>query len=407
MLRPVTWNLGLRREYVSFQSSPEQYLASVLGRYGAATTYRDQGRARLTYQIDGRQESRLAPMEIWFDRNQLYVEVYDVRILVDGDSQLAWIVDPSSTNHDSQVLSRRGIQHRIDLTQIVADPTLASRLSAGLAGPPPQLEWLFGAQPMKELFDPRHKFQFGESGDVEGLACRSVSVVAGEDQYTFWIDDSKGLVRRIDLPPIVAPPAPDRPPQTMALSLEFSSASLRPGGRPKMDSLPPRPNYVSQFIPLPPAQPPELLGRQTQAFRIQAHGENREEFDVSQQGSDRDLTVIARYSGRDSELALRSLEQWRQQVPESLAKNIRMVILCDRDVQANLPRCTLPLAIDHDGAAAVAMGLSPSSLAVLKKGGQITWVQDAVHPGALSSFWCSSGGCFARSRCSAATQKAA
>ena len=132
---------------------------------------------------------------------------------------------------------------------------------------------------MKQLFHGGHRFEFGETQNVDGKLCRSVRVVAGEDLFQFWIDESAGLIRRVDLPPIAAPnlaadPAgatdpPGIPPgldarrQSMTLSLELRDASFDvPRHAPDIKPLPRQPKYVRQFVPLPPPEPSQDSGKQ-------------------------------------------------------------------------------------------------------------------------------------------------
>lgn len=242
-------------------ASPEQYLAAVFARYRNAASYHDRGIVRLSYREGDRQQSKVAPLGVWFDHNQLYVEAYDVRLGSDPHAMMAWVSDESTENFDSQVLLLPAIQGRPTVQRLLADPILVQRIAAGLAGPPPQLEWLFSPEPMKQLFHADQTFEFGQSKLVDRRLCRSVRVNAAGDQYQFWIDQQAGIVRRVDLPAITASPEPGEPLQTMALSLELDGASFNePSSKPDAEPLPAKAKYVPRFIPLPPAEPPSILG---------------------------------------------------------------------------------------------------------------------------------------------------
>ncbi len=231
-------------------SSPRELLASIFSRYRNAASYHDRGVVRLSYASGGREESRVAPMNVWLNQNQLYVNAYDVHLLSDAGSMTAWVLDGASRNFDSQVLRIETKNQRPTIDTLFPDPLLADRIAAGLAGPPPQLEWLFAREPMKLLFHSEHRFEFGPSETVDRRLCRSIHVHAENDLYVFWVDETAGIVRRVNLPPVVASPSVGEEIQTMSLSLELNNASFDvPRYDPDIQPLPPNPRYVRQFAP--------------------------------------------------------------------------------------------------------------------------------------------------------------
>ena len=231
-------------------SSPRELLASIFSRYRNAASYHDRGVVRLSYESGGREESRVAPMNVWLNQNQLYVNAYDVHLLSDAGSLTAWVLDGASRDFDSQVLRVETKSQRPTIDALFPDPLLADRIAAGLAGPPPQLEWLFAREPMKLLFHGDHQFEFGPSKMVDRRLCRSIHVHAENELYVFWVDETAGIVRRVNLPPVVANPNVGEEIQTMSLSLELNDASFDvPRYDPDIKPLPPNPRYVRQFTP--------------------------------------------------------------------------------------------------------------------------------------------------------------
>ncbi|MFK8111955.1 MAG: hypothetical protein AB8B91_07120 [Rubripirellula sp.] len=359
-------------------ASPEQFLSSIFARYRNASSYHDEGSVQLTYRVQGRQEIKTAPMRIWLDRDRLYVEAYDVRLASDPKACLAWISDEATSDFDSQVLRLPSSQGRPQLKALFADRILTERISAGLAGPPPQLEWLFASDPMKQLFRSDHQFAFAASRNIDGRPCRSVQVKAGSEKYQFWIDQRDGVIRRVELPPIVAPPEPGQAPQTMSLSLELAAASFgAPQREPDLKPLPANPQYVRQLIPLPPEAPPRTLGSVVSPFQLRTH-----EFAVSERGADREATMLVRFAGDPaSMMSLAALERWTQEIPKSLAQRLRIVVAIDPNAKARFPNgLRIPSAVDQDSQTSRALQLQSGGLALLDRKGRVVWTQEAVTP---------------------------
>jgi hypothetical protein len=362
------------------KASPEQYLAAVFARYRNAASYHDRGIVRLSYREGDRQRSKVAPLGVWLDHYQLYVEAYDVRLGSDPHAMMAWVSDESTEDFDSQVLLLPAIRGRPTVQQLLADPILVQRIAAGLAGPPPQLEWLFSPEPMKQLFHADHEFEFGQSRSVDRRLCHSVRVKAGSDQFQFWIDQQAGIVRRVDLPAITASPEPGEPQQTMALSLELDGASFdEPSGKPDVHPLPAKAKYVRRFIPLPPAEPPRILGSHAASFRL---NDSRGQFTLSDRGTDRELTLIIRFSGDERSMAsAATIQSWNDRMPDSLGQRVRVVILVDEQAVNRVPReLTLPVVVDQRQAASQSLGLGSGGLAILDSRGIVAWTQPDALP---------------------------
>ncbi|MGB7325681.1 MAG: hypothetical protein WBD31_12475 [Rubripirellula sp.] len=355
--------------------SARDLLGETLSRYASAASYRDNGRAQIRYQNGDSTETRTAPMRVWLDRNELYLETYDVRLTSDPDGLTGWIADPSTDNFDSQVLKSKPIPGRPMAEKLLADPILAGRVAAGLAGPPPQLEWLFSAEPMKALFDPSHRIEFGPTRSIDRQTCRSVIVDAGEQRYQFWIDDRARIVRRIELPPIVAPLVPGAVPQPIQLSIDLVGATFAaPNKPPRIEPLPKSPKTVSRLIPLPPPRPARILGTRVPGFRIE--------------NGNQKLTFLVRVSVDTNTIAAAMTAQsWTDQWSEELATTIRTGILVDADAASSIPaEVTVPVVVDKTGEFAKSLEMNPGAAVLVDSSGTVMWVDDQFSPATLASF---------------------
>ncbi|TWT54159.1 hypothetical protein Pla22_17940 [Rubripirellula amarantea] len=361
----------------------EEFLQAVFFRYRGATSYHDRGRVRLTQVQDRKPVTRTAPMRIWLDRSELDLAVYDVRIAVESSRVMAWIIDESTQDFDSQVFLGTSKAERPQLSQALADPILAERISAGLAGPPPQVEWLFAAEPMKSLFDSPYQFRFLNDKTVQRRLCRCVEVSDGRDSYRFWVDPRASLIREVNLPPIVVPDPQTGQPQSLSIAIELVDASFdRPTQREPRDSFPKTPRYVSEFVPLPPPSPPQSWGRPAPRFDVT---DSRGQFRLSWRGHDRDVAIVMRFDGDSASMSsLAMLDHWIKQSPQSFRERIRVLVAVSQD--ARLPDgVNLPWAIDSRGEIAGALGISSGAIAMIDRTGTLAWTEPMIGPGNIAA----------------------
>lgn len=359
--------------------SPRQYLEAVFARYRRADAYRDRGIVRLEYQEQGRRESKTAPMQIWFDRDRLYLEAYDVRLSSDGDFLTAWFRDAESNDFDSQVLRIPAISGRPTIRMLLADPILAGRISAGMAGPPPQLDWLFAGRPMAELFAAGHRFEFGNALAIDGRLCRGVQVHAGQDLYQFWIDETAGMIRRVELPTVTAPTAPGQPLQSMKLSIELAAPELGSvSTAPDISPLPAQPKYVRRFVALPPASPDPILGSRSPSFRLTDKKRNQV---IGNRNAGRDATMLFHFAaGQPFADALAAIDQWNAGMPDELQERIQIAVLVEPQSASQVPgNPKLPVITDDQGVAR-SLRLPPGGLLILDRQGNVAWSQPQLPP---------------------------
>lgn len=360
-------------------SSPRQYLEAVFARYRRAGSYCDRGLVRLEYKVGQRLESKTAPMTIWFDHNRLYLEAYDVRLWSDGDFMTAWIRDAESHDFDSQVMRMPAISGRPTVKMLFSDPILADRISAGLAGPPPQLDWLLAGRPMAALFESSHRFEFGEALAIDGALCRGIRIEAGPELYQFWVDETKGVIRRVELPSIVAPAAPGEPLQSMSLSLELNAPAWEcVAAEPEFAPLPRQPKFVRRFVPLPAAEPPSILGMRSPSFRLVDQTGKRV---ISDRSGDASCTLLVHFAADPQSLSsIAAIDQWSAGRPENLKQRVSVALLVPGQFSDLVPP-DLDLAVVHDDdRLAPSLELPPGGLAILDGAGRVAWTQPQLPP---------------------------
>ena len=357
------------------QMSPQQYLRQVFDRYRRAESYHDMAVARLSYTSGSQTETKLAPLQVSYDRDQLFVQAYDIQILSDAKGLMAWIRDPQTNNFDGQVLQTEPLRQRPTVQWIFQDPILRELVAAGLAGPPPQLEWLFSTDPMKQLFRPEHRFSFGNAEIIDHRRCRSVKVRADSEDYQFWIDEDSGIIRRIDFPEVVATAVSGQASLRMQLTMDLLAATFdAPTQALNANPLPPEPRYVTQLVPLPPLEPTENIGKQPEKFTAKTRDGR---IAVTDHGSDREATILIRYAGDEqSMLFVVAMQQWHSHVPENLLTKFRVIVLSPPELAGRLAQqISLPIAVDQDDQIARALDLAPAALAIQDSFGRIAWVQ--------------------------------
>lgn len=260
----------------------ETRLRDVFRRYQVTSYYEDD--AEVVLQVPGARsasssEFETAPLSVHFDPRELTVAAYTARIRVvsepdpaDRDREqielAAWFDEPQTSHFDAQVLRHQwqaAVVDRLALPRILEDEVLRSRLSAGLAGPPPQLEWLLADQPMQKLFTPQTEFVWLPPASIDDVEQQRILVTSQSERFVFWIDPATSLIRRVELPlPELGASGAVMDRSHWSLRLELRSATFQPPptGRATAQPLPPRqPKWVRSFVPLPPPPPSQRIGR--------------------------------------------------------------------------------------------------------------------------------------------------
>ncbi len=261
----------------------EVRLRDVFRRYQVTSYYDDDGIVILHApgaNAFHSNETETAPLSVHFDPRELAVEAYTARIRVQAHNEtasrdtqrtdmVAWFDEPQTSHFDSQVLRQQwqaAVTDRVPLPRVLNDEVLRARLSAGLAGPPPQLEWLLADHPMQKLFEPQTRFEWLRPATIDSVELQRIAVTSKSERFVFWIDANSSLIRRVELPlPDLAAIGARIDRGGWSLRLELRSATFQPPatGRVVEFPHPPRqPKLVRAFVPLPPPPPSPLIGQQ-------------------------------------------------------------------------------------------------------------------------------------------------
>ncbi|EMI54068.1 signal peptide protein [Rhodopirellula sallentina SM41] len=261
-------------------------LREVFGAYQASTFYEDDGEVvirspRTSGSGSFANQQETAPLRVRLDPRQLAVDAYTARIRVSAGEDvrrsrerlelIAWFNEPETSHFDAQVLVQRwdsSPEDRLRLENVLRDEVLRSRVSAGLAGPPPQLEWLLADRPMKKLFTDDSRFEWLDTGEIDGVELQRIAVTSDRERFVFWIHPVTNLIRRVELP---VPPSIGDQREGWELFLELRAATfLAPvqgfgtgETSPQFESRPRfREKWVGRFVPVPPPPPSPLLGKE-------------------------------------------------------------------------------------------------------------------------------------------------
>ncbi len=235
---------------------------NLLANYTKATAYSDQAEVILSYRNGDRPAEDRAQISVRYKSpDRIEVVAYDARLI--GDSQFiwSWVLDPNTNNYDNQV-GRRPSPAKLTLESILADQIWSEGAAAGLAGPPPQLTWLFVAPPQAAQ---RPVVKRLEDATLEQTKLSRFAMGSGDEQRIFWCDLTTGIIRRIEMP---APPSPGI--SDVRLVVEFKNAQFRYSDQLLIASIPEDRRTVHALVP-PPAPIAPLLGTKPAAFELTSH----------------------------------------------------------------------------------------------------------------------------------------
>ena len=410
---------GQARQNGSPESSlPEMsaidYLKQVFSRYRSTQSYHDRGEVRLRIEKDGRLARRIAPMHVALDGSTIWIACYDARLWSDSGKTIGWIADEQSDFHDSQVVvggsaATAPSSARPTLEHLLRDPILTTRMTAGLGGPPPQLEWLLDADPMAKLFrdaersapDRTRKIQYEGVAERDQILCVVVHAVVGGDSYRFWIERSRSLIHCVELPVSMAGEQIQLEGwKIQSLELVLDGASFDPPAKPyqitempKAD-LPKVPKFVRALIPLPPPQPSPRLGSRVEPFK---RPDLAGQIEISHTGADRPFTLFfASVAADDTDSELRNLHAvnqfagWLQLANQPEQADVRPISLVDDAsarllVGAGISQAGWLLLPDRDASVRRQIGIEPGQAALVDSRGRIIWIGAAGSPADLQS----------------------
>jgi hypothetical protein len=220
----------------------------------------------------------------------------------------------------------------------------------------------------------------------------------------FWVDSGRGVIRRVELPDLLASAELGKPKQRMRLSLELRDAAFSADGFPAApERFPDSPRYVRHFVSPPPPEPPATLGQRPGRFVAKTLDGG---FTVSHRGSDRDVTVLfaigppvstgslpATTGGKGSpgavdrltvRWAIRAAGQWCSRLPADLAPQVRCALLLNHDGARRFAEEESIPILEDDQKIAEKLGIAGGGVAVLDREGRLAWTQPSFGPDAFN-----------------------
>ncbi|MCA9132430.1 MAG: hypothetical protein KDA45_04725 [Planctomycetales bacterium] len=256
-------------QLVGSQLSPRAALEQSAQAYQQLHSYQDRAYVRLRYELDGQMLEDRAPLAVaWDSAGRIGLRVYSVEA---GPSASRWRLRLRDDERlvPGQVLSR-AIPTQVDFTWLLSDPLVAERLSAGLAGFPPQLDLLLGERPWEGLVDAAATLSWGPAGAIDGRPCHVVRVNRGGAEFELWIDQGSMLLSRLHLPRANLPPAMlnDRRVRNISLTIELDQVRTTGSIDWQRFAVEEQPDElrVSHFVPVPPHVDTRGLGEKIPAF---------------------------------------------------------------------------------------------------------------------------------------------
>lgn len=258
---------------VNTAASPRSTIDQTVRAYQQLQSYQDEAYVRLRYDLDGQRLEDRAPLAVaWDKQGRIGLRVYSVSAGPTAERWRLRLLDAEATV-PQQVLSR-AIPQRVDFAWLLSDPLVAQRMSAGLAGFPPQLDLLLAPQPLLGLVDDSAKLAYGQPEEIDGRLCWVIQVQRGPSQFTLWIDQGDLLLRRLKLPRSHLTPEMigDERLSNVELTIEFAGARGNAGiawepfeVAPQADEL-----RVSRFVPAPMWVDTSGLGEQVPGFHLES-----------------------------------------------------------------------------------------------------------------------------------------
>lgn len=176
--------------------SGKQLLEQMAAAYRAARSYRDQGVARISYKLAGKEEKHEFPFSLSFAApNKLKLAAYEGQVVSDGAQVRAVHAAVPGYVRVQPAPERLTAQH------VFGDNFLWSQLNERQAGGPVQLELLLSEQFLSALLQGCDgEPQLTEVRQIDDEACRGVRLSFDQGAMTYWIGQRTHLLRRIEFP---------------------------------------------------------------------------------------------------------------------------------------------------------------------------------------------------------------
>lgn len=239
--------------------------------YQSAKHYRDRGRLRLAYRVDGVMQEDVAPLSVQFSRaeGRLRVEAYQTTIVCDGEHLRALIKDDSTNNLDQQFVQRPLPEPPLTLQWIYEDRVMAELINRGLGRQPITLELLLAEKPLEGFRGEQAERSLLKSRKLDGRSCYRLRLATEEGEFVLWIDEDSFALQRMEYPTreVAADVKQRFGAEEVELAADFFSAAFEPPAesRYRLDE-PDGAKRVQQFITPPQPLPSQLFGQRVSGF---------------------------------------------------------------------------------------------------------------------------------------------
>ncbi len=180
--------------------TPDAVLSQMIKAYQEASAYRDRGRLRLAYELDGQPQENLTPLTVRYAQpNKFRLNAYQVELASDGEKTRGLVEDAPSGNLDGQFAVRPSPE-RVTLKWLYEDQVIAGLIHRGLGRQPVTLELLFAKEPLEAFLKEDVERELLGDATLNDRKCRRVKVSATEGDFVLWIDRENSLLHRMEYP---------------------------------------------------------------------------------------------------------------------------------------------------------------------------------------------------------------
>lgn len=257
---------------VNSSNSAESILAACVEQYRKLHSYQDQATVELRYSLEGQPTVDQAPMSVaWDQTGRIGLRVYSLSAGPTRSGRWRLKLEANREELQGQVISRH-LPEKLDFSWLLHDPVVREEMAIGLAGFPPQLDLLLSSEPLSGLLKNASSISLGANTEIEGRACWTVVVQLNQLVYQLAIEQQTSLLRRIQLPTQILPPAilQDDRIHNPQLLVDFQQIQINHSIAWSGFEVDLKPNdlEVDRFVPRPPKVNLVGYGKMAPAFQL-------------------------------------------------------------------------------------------------------------------------------------------
>jgi hypothetical protein len=333
----------------------KRLIAECVANYGSLKSYEDDAILHLSIPLESDPVLVNQPLRIAFERpNKLAMNARALRSMWTSQTFESIVGEGSTAIFDNQRVVRP-LPDSINIDWLLEDH-LFSVLPIPNVGSPLAIELLLASKPM-EYFFAKGTFAMLSKEVFDNVSCERVEIIYNEGRFVLWVDPTRKLILRQELPiEIILAAFPPMPPEFDRTQIRFSVDLIAAKADSQIDwskwSLPRKPTdlLVRRFVEPPFRGLPKLLGEVLAPVLLK----NVEGVDVFDSAARK--TPITLLSWIDNSNASRShVDEIR--ALEREFSNLGLQSTCQIMLVSNLPadkmkvamqawNCDLPLALD-------------------------------------------------------------